>query len=186
MKKRHWTIAWEILFTYLAISKVLYWFELVAVAGDFTVDIVLSVLLPRFVFRDLPLIAIVFIFYFMDNFLLKLHEKQAAKRSKIAKEIALYAVGYVVVAAVWFAYSWLLIWVGWLDSGERLWGEEFLYMSSAYLLVVAVMVVKQFSAKKKKVVSKSAEDKVEMLEILLYDGVLTQEEFEIKKLRILE
>jgi len=143
MKKRHWTIAWEILFTYLAISKVLYWFELVSVAGDFTVDIVLSVLLPRFVFRDLPLIAIVFIFYFM-------------------------------------------ILVGWLDSGERLWGEEFLYMSSAYLLVVIVMVVKQFSAKKKKVVSKSAEDKVEMLEILLYDGVLTQEEFEIKKLRILE
>ncbi|MCL1996594.1 MAG: SHOCT domain-containing protein [Defluviitaleaceae bacterium] len=191
MKKFYMAIAWQLLFLYLAISKVLYWFDLVNDAGSFTVNIALDVLLPRILFRDLPLIVVLVIYYFIVYSLHKMHhEKQDTKHSKIIKQIALYAAGYVVVLAVRFLHFWILIWAGLVNLAELSWGDEFLSTTSAYLVVAIAMFVKEssakFSAKKKKVVSKSAEDKIEMLEILLDDGILTQEEFETKKLRVLE
>jgi len=103
--KKKWLPIKEILFTYLAISKVLYWVETAGQMGQGDLSIAVNAVLMRMLDRDILLVATVIFFYFLDKLIMK-----KSKSGSIAKYIMLYVVGFVGMIGLFYIYIWILSW----------------------------------------------------------------------------
>ncbi|MCL2396540.1 MAG: SHOCT domain-containing protein [Defluviitaleaceae bacterium] len=189
--KKSWSPIKEMLFTYLAITKILYWVNTIAAMNQNDLGSAGEAVLMRLINQDAMLIVGVVAFYFLD----KRIALKKSKYSSILEYVIFYAVGYVVLMGIAFVYNAAM---GLIFSAQYFsWGEfvsafiGFLPgVTLGYLAVVVIFEIKHYFKKKTapgyEPPAKSAEDKLAMLKILLDDGVLTQEEFDCKKGKLMD
>ena len=189
VKREKWKPVMEILFTYLAISKILYWYNNVTAMGQGDVLGAIEGFLMRFVYNDLILIIGVIFFYFLDKLIVLKKSRERTVLKGIIENIVFYAVGYVVLMVISTVYSVVLA-IAAGTFGEFSWSGFIVFVGStlpAYLVVCVALAIKEYSKKKGKEIAEcetdaeSKDKKLSMLESLLRDGVLTQEEFDGKK-----
>ena len=180
--KGKWSALVEILFTYLAISKIMYWFGNITAMIQEDWATIGEVILVRMLNQDLMIIIGVILFFTLE----RLFSTKKLKYSKAKENILLHVVGYVILMAAYFLYFWIMSWVfGSPQAG--FWGEFTVYMTILYVVIMVVLNIKQsFVNKAKKVAedtpaANNEDEKLNMLEALHKGGLLTQEEFESKK-----
>ena len=183
MKKINWTPIKEMLFTYLAINKIMYWIGVIFSADGFYG--VGTAVMERLLERDIVLILLlVFMYVFEYGFVLK-----QKKWKGVYAQIIIVLFGYVAYCAIIFAYNLVLSWIF-----SRPFNIAGLLMQMPLLTAVFFVIAGAVAAKehfKKKMApeyvsdAKSAEIKLEMLDELLDDGAISQEECEKQKGKIL-
>jgi len=172
MKKTRWLAIKEMLFSYLAISKILYWLNYF---NDMQVESAGTAVLDRFLNQDIIIIASVIIFFVLEKFI---YMKKNSKYDNIITSIKLYGIGYIALIGFFYLYSWIMslflevTFPGfWTMIGSSLIG----------FIVIAFLLNLKYSFKFKKTEYKIIDDKLTMLETLLKEGILTQDEFNQKK-----
>ena len=185
-EKRQSTIL-EMLFTYLAISKILYWFNTFYALLQYDLGTAAEAFLIRFLNQDFMIIVGVLIFFKLDTLI----EKRKSKENALLATILFYIIGYALLMGASIAYTLIIT----AFTGESLnWNEFYYFLRLSiiwYLMIIVVLSIKDYLKNRQKKLSEcdpekySAEEKLSMLEVLLRDGVLTQEEFDIKKERVL-
>jgi len=180
MKK--WSPVKEILFSYLAISKILYWFNTATYMSQQDLGNVGVAILQRLLFQDFAIIMGVVIFFVLDRLIVF----KKAKNSKILQQVIYYAIGYVALAGFVFIYSQIL--TLFFSVTVHSWVEFIIYGTIGYLVVTVVLNLKHYFKEKLKPEYipqlDSADKKTSMLKRLYEDGVLTQEEYENSKRRL--
>ena len=186
VKNGKWSTVKEMLFTYLAITKILYWINTITAMNQSDLDSVGRAVLTRLMNQDIMIILGVIAFFFLEKAI-------ALKRSKystVLQSIMLYAVGYVMLLAIMFIY-FLIISLIYGSVQVDSWGALIGYNLFLYIVICIVLEIKErFKAKGKKPPediqpARSTEDKLSMLQALLDDGIVTQEEFDSKKEMVL-
>jgi len=184
----------EILFGYLALSKILYWIDMIAGAeqGDFRNAA--GAVWIRLIDRDILLVIIVILFVFLEKLLMK-----KFKVSGILKHVLLYVIGYVGMIGLFYMYSGVLSLFFSVDFPPLM--ETIVNNVVWYITVIITLEIKVYFKTKTKPdydsAAQSAEgeaseslvpsftDKLAMLKSMLDDGILTQAEFDRKKERVL-
>jgi len=181
VKKRNWSPIKEMLFTYLAITKILSWFTTVTTMDQSGLGSMGEAVLMRLLYQDVILIVSVIFFYFLDK---RIQLKQS-KYSTVLEYVVFYVIGFVALMGFLLLYNWIVFGPVQVDSWAVLVGNYALF----YLAIIVVLHIKiYFKAKAKPEYvqpAQSADDKLAMLNILLNDGVLSQEEFDHKKEKLL-
>ena len=168
MKK--WSFAKEMLFTYLAINKILYWYGYVASLSQNNLSNVGQAILQRILSQDLIIIISLVFFYYFDKFL-------ATKKSKLSdfrENVISYTVGYVVLMSFMILYTILIHLI--MQEPIDYWGILILYGTGGYITVAVVLYLKNYFKKK----TATPDEKLVMLTTLRDSGILTEEEFEAK------
>ena len=184
MIKKLWSNGKEILFAFLALSKMFYWYYGIIEMNQSHLDGAREAILMRLLERDLLLIGYVVIFFFLYNLIFQ----RQSSRGTLAKYAMLYGLGFFIVLGYFYLYLWALSWffpINWPPLIETLANGAVTYV----VIVIALHVKERFKAKGKEEPVPSAEtgeDRLSMLRILLEDGLLTREEFEEKKAKLLE
>jgi len=180
-KKAKWSSAKEILFTYLAITKILYYFNTITAIEHRSLGNIAETVLMR-LNQDAIIIVGVILFFYLDKFI----QLKKSKYSKILENIVFYVIGFAALMGVTFIYIGIMA----LIFGSEYiqidsWGAFIGYGVTGYIVVAVVLNLKYYFKEKEKPKYDppihSAEDKLIMLEILHDSGILTQEEFENKK-----
>jgi len=187
-KKGKWSTVMEILFTYLAITKILYWFNnITTMTQNDDWESVGRVMFLRLVNQDIMIILGVIVFFFLEKAVMS----KRARAGTVLKNIMLYVIGYVMLMGIMFIYGLIMALIYGsvqIDSWAALIGYSLL----SYIVVCAVLEIKErFKAKGKKASEdaqtvRSTEDKLSILQALLDDGIVTKEEFDSKKALILD
>ena len=188
MKKENGFPIKEMLVAYLAISKAVYWFNIITMAEGF--GGVWSAVLERLIDRDIVIILFVISVYTFDYMFIM---KQKKWSGNLAQAI-LVGIGYVVFAVIVSLYALVLNLI--VQEVFNLWeflriffGRDFLIVSISYFVIAGFILAKE-SFKKKEAYAyalaiQSKDIKLEMLKALFDDGVLSQEEFDIQKVKLL-
>jgi len=180
MKK--WSPVKEILFSYLAISKILYWLNTATTFSQHDLGNVWEAVIERLLFQDFSIILGVVVFFALD----KLIALKKTKNSKILEQVIYYVIGYVALVSVTFTYIQILSLF--FTVTVYSWSEFIAYGTIAYLVVTVVLNVKHYFKEKLKPEYtpslESADSKISMLKLLYDDGALTQEEYENSKGRL--
>ena len=179
----------ELVVAYLAISKAMYWIGIIAEAEGF--HGMWSAVLERLLTRDIVTILLLISIYAFEYMYVM---KQKRWSGNLAQAIII-GVGYVMFAVILFAYLLVLNVV--LQDNFTLrsfvvvfFSSDLLAMSISYFVIAAFIYGKE-SLKKKEAYAyaveiQSDDIKLETLKALLDDGVLSQEEFEIQKVKLLD
>ena len=185
-KKKKLNSIKEIIFIYLAASKILYWFNTIfAINANY---IEWLSLLERLLTHDIPIIITVIILHFYD----KLIFLRGSSANRIVEKIVYYGISYFLFMSVILLYALLLnlIFQNPLNFSDYL--DFAIWGSLAYVFItIGVNIKIYFKTKEKKtlndlVLKQKLSDKLSMLETLNEDGDLfSQEEYEVKR-RILE
>ena len=185
MKKENWSSIKEMVFAYLAISKMLYWISIIPTVNN--LQGMGRVVLERLLERDFVLITfIVGIHFFEKKFIL-----QQDRWRGVSGQIMLAISGYGMFTIILLTFIWGvgLILSTPVNMGELLSGPYMRNMTMIYFIIFGAMTVKEHF--KKKEASEYALDiqstniKLEMLKTLLEDGALSQEEFDKQKVKLL-
>jgi len=182
-KQGKWATFFDMLFMFLAISKIMYWFNTIFVAAQNGFGNVAEVIVVRLLNQDIMIIAGVLIFFGLE----KIIDMQKAKFSKTIYNILLYVIGYILLMATFIAYIMIISFI----TAEPLGRQEIIrflqYSLLWYLLIIVILNVKQYIKEKEKKMAEttpatySNDEKISMLEVLLTDGILSQEEYDRKK-----
>ena len=178
MKKINWSAIKKMLFAYLAVSKILYWISIIP--ADF--EGVGSVIWERIVERDLVIIVIIVITYFF--------EKNVKNRSGVLAHVKLLAGNYVLYTATLIIY--VMIVESMPPTPANLWliiTNQFMLNATIifFILMFALEAKERFKKKEAQeyaVEIQCTNVKLEMLKTLLDDGVLSQEEFDIQRVKL--
>lgn len=169
-KKKKWSAIKEILFAYLAISKMMYYYDAVMASEQFNLQSSALAVLNRLLNRDIMLIAGVVLIYFFE----KLMNKFITSKSKIGSFLQqglLYIVGYVGMIAIIYAYFLTLSLFGEVNMPSL---YEFVSSSILGYAVIAVAISIKYYFKDRE--KEAPEHKIYMLQTLCDDGIITQEE----------
>ena len=189
MKKEKTFPIKEMVVAYLAISKAMYWFNIIAMAEG--LDGVGSAVLERLINQDIVIILfVIFIYAFEYIFVIK----QKKWSGNLAQGI-LIGVGYVIFIVILFIYVLVLNLTlqetfNLRSFFQGFFGGDLLTFSISYFTIAGYIFVKE-SFKKKEAYSyaldiQSKDIRLETLKALLDDGVLSQEEFDIQKVKLIE
>jgi len=178
MKKEKRAI-WKILFTYLVVSKVLYYFGMITSAiNQDGFRGMLETLLSRVLSQDLLIIVVILLTYNTDKLLPIL----SAKFKREVDSRAVHIIDYVLYMVVLAAYFWIMLLFEFIPGMD--WRIFIIYSSAVYFAIVLVTESKKFL--KKKEITEYAhvlnkDEKLAMLKTLLKNNVLTKEEYDSKK-----
>ena len=180
-KKAKWSPIKEMLFTYLAITKILYYFNTVTAMEHRGLGNILETLLMR-LNQDALIIIGVVLFFYLDKFI----QLKKSKYSKVLENIVFYAVGFVALMGVTLIYIGIMVLIFGSDYIQiDSWGAFIGYAVAGYIVVAVVLNLKYYFKEKAKPdyvpAIQSTGDKLAMLEILRDDGILTQAEFDSKR-----
>ena len=145
LKKRNWFSIKNILLTYLALNKILYWFNTIASLDQTDFRTVANVIISRFLNQDLLLILSVIAFFYLDE---KIEQKKD-KHSKVLEYVKFYAIGYVLLLGIILVYNVL---INLVFRAENFYFAEFFReflsfipsITVGYIVVAVVMEVKQY------------------------------------------
>ena len=179
----------EILFTYLAISKIIYWMNTITTMRPSSLPDV-GVVFLHFLDQNLLLIIGVVAFYFLNRLI---ESKKSKSDSKIWEFVVFYAIGFVVLMAISFLYFFVMLFfispIEGLSVGVFV--RQFIGatpdITLSYLIIIVILEIKLYFKKKGKKLSEdvpsaqSPEENLAMLKALRDADILTQEEFNRKK-----
>jgi len=180
VKKGKRTTIWEMLFVYLAISKIIYWVNIIAVAffqGD--IRAVGEAVLARLLNQDILIIMGILLVFCVERFT----QRKMLQYKKVWVRLIEYIVSYLLVMGIAFTYYWATS----LILGRSLnwsWGENLIYGGVLFLAISVVLEIKYYLKKKEKTEYTpvlNTEEKLSMLKTLLDNNVITQDEYEGKK-----
>ena len=178
-KKGKWLPIKEILIVYLAVSKALYWVETMGGIGQSDFGDMASALFMRLLERDLLLLVSVILFYCLDGL-----TERKLRGGGLWKYVVLYVVGFVGLIGLFYSYIWIISWFFVVEIPNLMTAAGDII--PGYLVAIIAINVKQYFKDREKKSTKEQlrvetfEDKLGMLEVLLRDGILSQEEFEQK------
>ena len=179
-KKKNWPPLKELLFSYLAITKILYYFNTVMTMENRGLWSAVETVLRR-LNQDAIIIIGVILFYYLDKFI----KLKKSKYSTVLEYAIFYAVGYIMLMGVALAYVGIMTLIFGTEYVQiDSWGMFMGYSIVSYGVVAIALNVKQYfkgKAKPKDMPVHSTNDKLVMLEELHNAGVLTQEELASKK-----
>ena len=137
-KKRKWSALKDGLITYLAISKIFYWMNIIGDMADSNFEDAWPFILDRLLGRDLPLIIIIAALFIIDNLKGNLYIK--------------LAFGYVAYIAILFVYSIVINWI--LGDGPmvgiRFFGSSFMLFTMQFVIISTILAAKERFMKKVK------------------------------------
>ena len=174
--KKTWSPIKEVLFTYLAVSKIWYWFAVaVGVEGNNWAEMG-RILLDRLLGRDLTIIVCVIIFFYME----KRIRLKKSKYSTIVENIIFYTAGYIIFALA-ISINIVLLSI-FTSSTIGSIPELVVYATAGYILTFAVLYIKErLKGEEAPLASETHRKHLSMLKTLRDEGYLTQEEFNRKK-----
>jgi len=183
-KKGKRSAIWGMLFAYLAISKILYWYNIILAAlyqGNLMA--MGEAVLMRLLTQDVPIISGVLIMFYMEKF----YHLKISKLNKALNQVMAHIIAYLLFMGIVILYFWVMILF--FDFFQNInWGENLIYTSIAYLIVVIVLEIKQHFKKKEMteyIPILNESEKLTLLKTLLDNNVLTQEEYDSKKEKLL-
>ena len=142
-KNKGWSTFKEIIFIYLAINKIMYWYNTVLEMGQSDLENVGSAVLMRLLAQDLQLIIGVVAIYFLG----RIFYQKKHKYNTFSQKLIFYGICYFVVMGIGFVYNFGMIVIFWaqdINFGEFV--LEYISfvpaVSLAYLVVVAVLEIK--------------------------------------------
>ena len=180
-----------ILFTYLAINKIIYYFGYLMTMEQGNIGETLETMIVRFVNQDLVMIIGVTAFFILMNII----ESKKLKYNSIIVDMITYVIGFVVLNAIALVYYTILASIYLNDFSLILFVQEYISFipgfALSYVVVVIAMEVKYYFKEREKkktaeeMLSESTEDKLTMLKILFESELLNQEEYDLKKEKLL-
>ena len=184
MKKTKSRAIKEMLFTYLAISKIFYWYNTINALSLSDAGRVGEAVLGRFLEQDFLIIASIVVFFYLERMI----TFRKSKYSKVWENILFYGVSYVILIGMIIGYNVALnlILTG-TAVFPRNWGAFFGNTFVLYAMIMSILNFKEYLKRKEKAIyanepsTRNVEEKLSMLKALLEDGVLTQAEFDHKK-----
>ena len=189
MKKENGFPFKNMVVAYLAISKAMYWLGIFATAEG--LDGVGSAVLERLINRDIVIILLVASIYTFEYIFVMKRKKWSGHLA----EVILIGIGYVMYVVILFTYVVGRNWILQESFDLRFFLEGFFRgylpaMSISYFAIAGFILVKE-SFKKKEAYAyaldiQRKDIKLETLKSLLDDGVLSQEDFDIQKVKLLE
>jgi len=184
VKKEKRSAIFGMLFTYLAISKAIYYYNLTTntlFQGGF--QNMVEVVLERLLTQDILIILLLLLTLYTE----KLVTLQILKYNKTVHQTIVHIIDYLLYIGVLAIYFGAMNFAfGFFPNMFRL--EVFIYFSVLYLVIVAVVEIKKYFKKKEMTGYApvlSADEKLAMLKTLLDNSVLTQEEYDRKKEELL-
>jgi len=181
-KKGKRLVILHVLVTYLAISKIVYYFDMITSSlaqGGFSA--MGEAVLARLLTQDILIILVILFTLYTDNIV----TLKVSKYSNIINSIILHVVDYVLYIAVLFGYFWSINFIfGIFAALIANWWENLIFFSILYLVIVAVVETKKYLKKKEtseKPLILNTDEKLAMLRTLFDYGVLTQDEYDSKK-----
>jgi len=184
-KKEKRSAIFGVLFTYLLISKVLYYYGIIVNAlfpGDFR-DMV-QIVLARLLTQDIVIILVIILSLHTD----KLVRLQILKYSKTVNQAIVHIIDYLLYIGVLFMYFWVINFAFGFFAPNMIRLDIFIYFSVLYLVIVAAVEIKKYFKKKEQTeyaTVLSTDEKLVMLKTLLDNSVLTQEEYYHKEKELL-
>ena len=150
-KKRSWSKFKEILFTYLAINKIMYWFNTITALNQSDIEGVGQAVFMRVLNQDLIVILAVGAFFFFNELL----ESKKSKYGQLREYIIFYVFGYVGLLGIVFCYFLILnLFFPIQDFSFVGYVREFITalpsLSIGYLVVAIVLEIKLYFKKKGK------------------------------------
>lgn len=143
MKKGKWSPILEMMFAYLAISKILYWINNISQIAQSDFDNIGQLVLNRLLTQDATLILCVVFFYVLDKLEIKL--------------ILKYLISYVVFLTIVSSNIWLVDRFLIADQGSLL--TQFTFMgffinfTVMYVIIATIMCLKDYLKNKEKEIS---------------------------------
>jgi len=166
---------WVMLFSYLAISKIIYYFD-ITVSAFFQGGLLAmgEALFIRLITQDLLIILIILLTFNTEEFV----SSRISKFSKTVNQVIVHVIDYVLYIGVLFAYFLMMNFFGLFNNAN--WRDNFIGFSALYLVIVAIVEIKKYLKKEEitrytPVLSK--DEKLVMLKTLRDNNVLTQEEY---------
>jgi len=173
--KNKWSTFKEMLFTYLAVTKILYWFNTIVALHQDDLESVGRAVLMRLVSQDILIIVIVILLYFLEKHI----ALKKSRYSKFLESVVMYLIGYVVLVSIYYVNYLAMRQI--MEDVHIYWGEFFIYSFGGYIVIFIVLNIKEYLKPKPAPTAHTVEDKLTMLSALLDANVLTQEEYDQKK-----
>ena len=180
VKKEKQSAILGMLFTYLAVSKVIYYYNVTTNAlfqGGF--QDMIAVVLERLLTQDILILLLMLLTLYTE----KLVALQILKYNKTVNQAIVHIIDYLLYIGVLTIYFLTMNFAfGFFPNMFSL--EVFIYFSVLYLVIVAVVEIKKYFKKKEKTEyapALSVNEKLAMLKTLHNNNVLTQEEYDNKK-----
>jgi len=181
--KKKQSAIWGILFTFFAISKTIYYFDIITAAlyqgGLLAMG---EAVLNRLLTQDILIILIILLTFNTEEFVTSL----ISKYNKTVNQIIVLIIDYVLYMGVLTLYFLAMMFFGLFQNMN--WLVFLIYSSSIYFVIIIVLEIKKYLKKKEKTEYTpvlSTDEKLAMLKTLLDNSVLTQEEFDHKKEELL-
>ena len=172
-------IIWGMIFSYLVISKVLYYFYMIATAlNQGGLWVMAETVLTRLFTQDILIILIILLTFNTE----KIVTSKISKYNKTVSQTMVHVIDYVLYMGVLAIYFWAMLFFGIFQNMN--WLVFLIHSSVIYLAIVAVLEIKKYLKKKEMTTYAPVLDKDEklfMLKTLLDNGVLTQEEYDLKR-----
>jgi len=174
---------WVVLFSYLAISKVIYYFD-ITVAAFFQGGLLAmgEAVLNRLITQDLLIILIILLTFHTEDFV----SSRIAGYSKTVNQIIVHVIDYAVYIGVLFAYFLAMNFFGFFNNVSL--RDNLIAFSVLYLVIVMIVEIKKY-LKKKEITrytpALSKDEKLAMLRTLRDNSVLTQKEYDHKRKSLL-
>ena len=167
------------LFSYLVISKVLYYSDIITTAlNEGGLSAMGETILSRFLARDILIILIILLTFNTEKFV----TLTLSKYNKTVNPMIVHSIDYVLYMGVLAIYFWTMLFFGIFQNMN--WLVFFIYSSIIYLAIVIAIEGKKYLKKKEMTAYThvlNTDEKLVMLKTLLDNSVLTQEEYERKK-----
>ncbi|MCL2856307.1 MAG: SHOCT domain-containing protein [Oscillospiraceae bacterium] len=185
-KKGKRSAIWKMLLAYLAISKIVYYFDMITTtlnqSGLWAVG---EAVLERLLTQDILIILIILFTFNTENFV----TLRISKYNKTVNSIIVHSIDYVLYIGVLIAYFGAMAFVfGFFPYIITNWRENLIGFSILYFIIVITVEIKKYLKKKEKaeyIPVLSLDEKLAMLKTLLDNGVFTQEEYDSKKEKLL-
>ena len=191
MTKGKWSPFKEMLFTYLAINKIMYWFNTITAMNQADLGNATQAIFMRLLNQDFLIILGVVAFYFLDKFI-ELKKSKKSKYGNVLGYIMLYGIGYIMLMGIGFFYGLAMdLTSAAQDFSLGVFMRGFLSfvpnITIGYLVIAVALQIKLYFKEKGKqspegvMPAQNTDDSLAMLKALMDNGILTQEEFEQKK-----
>ena len=175
----------ELLFAYLAITKVFYWVNTLNAIPQGEMQEVLLAVANRMIGQDIMVVVILLLMGALDTYI----ENHPELRSQITRRLLVYGIGYIIYVISIIVYSVLVgVIFGGLENlrDSFFFALEILPMTSVIFFVASFVLSLKERMKKTEALlylpeADSPEARINMLDKLCACGVLSEEECERKK-----
>ena len=175
----------ELLFSYLAITKLMYWIGNLAGIDEFGGAV--NLVIDRLIVQDIMVIWILIAMFLLDHYV----ETRPSLTSSIIKRLLTYGLGYIIYIGSIVGYILLLAVLPITDmqglsQALDFMGEVLIFYSVFFVIACVFLSLKDRMKKSdaEKYIAESEDNTLSLLATLHSRGVLTQSEYESKKAEI--